>query len=109
MGLTELSDIAERIKDMSNADDIHDIAKVLNVDNFEDLAENDPIGKILKRWSEKKNGGDFEPRRALAQKIYPELGEAIAKKATDEKTKMTIKRKYEKLAKDIDIYYRYAP
>ncbi|XP_019854081.1 PREDICTED: uncharacterized protein LOC109583264 isoform X1 [Amphimedon queenslandica] len=105
--IDELSEIAERIRTISPAtDNISDIAQVFGV---EISTEEDPIGDILMKWNvEKKNAGDFEPRRALAQLIYPTLGEVMAGKAPDEK-KAGIRQKYETLAKEIDVYYQFVP
>uniref|UniRef100_A0A1X7T9X8 Uncharacterized protein n=1 Tax=Amphimedon queenslandica TaxID=400682 RepID=A0A1X7T9X8_AMPQE len=89
IGGAELSEIAKKISNISTAaDDVEAIAQVFEVTSYESSAKEGPIASILMKWSfGRTNGGDIEPRRALAQKIYPDLGKAMSEKDPDEKAK----------------------
>lgn len=99
----ELPEIATKLKDISP--DMHPIAEVLEVPDYNN---SNSIEQILMKWHGNKvsqgNGG-LEPRRDLARKLT-KLGEKLAEKAKDEKTKKNLKQKCEKLAKEVDVFYK---
>lgn len=99
----ELFEIETKLQKISP--DVCPIAEVLEVPNYNDL---NSIGQILMKWHGNKvnQGSDgLEPRRDLAQKLT-KLGEKLAEKAKDEKTKKHLKQKCEKLAKEVDVFYK---
>ena len=95
----ELSEIATKLQNITT--DVRLIAEVLEVPNYSD-------SDSITTWHNNKisrGSGGLEPRRDLAQRLT-KLGVKLAEKAKDEKTKKHLKQKCEKLAKEVDVFYK---
>lgn len=106
MSPKELVKIARKMLKLS-PDDAQTVVGAFDAQdsNISPLTQENVLGTILMQWHENPSiPHGFEPRRALALKIS-EIGELLAKKASDNIRAAEIRSNYNKLAKETDQYF----